>query len=218
MKLEIETLFHVSVTVSALVGLLLLLAWREASDRRELGWWGAAFLLIAAGLLLLGLRGGIHHVLSIALANGIVALGAAMLWAGARAHRGRRPPLVAGVAGTIVWWIVCLIPGFYGDINARTILISAILGIYNLLAAYELSGDRGKGEGLWRWLAMILLGIHGLLFFVRIVFVLAAPLEEGLPGATSGWYLVLHYEVILYVIALGYVFLALSSGPRRAPA
>ena len=216
MELEIETLFHVSVTVSALVGLLLLIAWQESRDHRALGWWGGSFLLIAIGLLLLGLRGGIHHVPSIAISNGLIAIGSAMLWGGARVYEGRKAPLIAGVAGAVIWWIACLIPSFYGDINARTILISLILGVYNLLAAYELSGNRGKVDQTWRWLATALLGIHGLLFFARIIFVLSSPLEEGLPGATSDWYLVLHYEVILYVVALGYVFLALSHRGQRA--
>jgi hypothetical protein len=215
MELEIETLFHVSVTVSALVGLLLLLSWQLGRDYRALGWWGASFVLIAVGLLLLGLRGGIHHVLSIAIANGIIAIGAAMLWSGARVFDGRKAPLIAGLAGAVIWWIACLIPSFFGDINARTILISLILGIYNLLAAYELSRDRGEANHTWRRLATVLLGIHGLLFFVRIIFVLSSPLEEGLPGATSDWYLVLHYEVILYVVALGYVFLALAASRRQ---
>lgn len=209
MTIEINTLFHVSVTVSALLGILLLYHWRTIPGVPALGWWGAGFLLVSIGLGLLAARGAVHHVLSIAVANAVIFLGAAFFWTGARVFDGRRPYLAGLIVGSLVWSILCAIPTFYGSINARTLVASTTLGIYTLLAAYELW--RGRAVPLLtRWVTIALLTFHGALFFVRDALVLLAPLDEGLPGASSVWFVVLHYEVILYEIALAFCFFAMA--------
>ena len=102
-----------------------------------------------------------------------------------------------------------MIPSFYGSINARTVLISAILGVHTLLTAYEFWQRRGAWL-LSRQFAVALLVAHGVLFLLRIAFILASPMQETLPGAAGGWYLFLVYETILYKIALGFALLAMA--------
>jgi hypothetical protein len=209
MTIEINTLYHVSVTVSALLGVLLLYSWWLTRQVQALAWWSVGFFLVAVGLGLLAARGGIHHIASIAIANAVVFLGAACFWTGARAFEGRRPYLAGLALGSLIWLVLCAIPAFYGSINARTLVASAILGVYALLAAYELWAGRAVPL-LTRWPSIALLTFHGALFFVRDALVVMAPLEEGLPGATSVWFVLLHYEVILYEIALAFCFLAMA--------
>jgi hypothetical protein len=109
----------------------------------------------------------------------------------------------------VLWVVLCLIPAFYGDINLRILVASSTLGVYTLATAYELW--RGRAVPLLtRWPAIALLTFHGALFFIRIVLALLAPLEEGLPGAGGGWFVFLHYEIILYEIALAFSFFAMA--------
>ena len=216
-NIEVNTLYHVSVTVSALLGILLLYNWRFSRGVPAVAWWGAGMFFIAVGLALVAARGAIHPVLSIAAANAVILIGAALLWTGIRIFDGRKPHLIGLFGGPAIWLAACLIPAFYGSINARTILGSAILGIYTLTAAYDLWQGRAVPL-LTRWSAIGLLAFHGVLFFVRIVLVTFAPLDEGLlPGATSVWFMMLHYEVVLYEIALAFQLFAMAkerSGQR----
>jgi hypothetical protein len=209
MGVEINTLYHVSVTVSALLGALLLYNWWLQRTSAALGWWGVGFLLASVGLALLAARGALHDLLSIIAANAILFLGTAFWWTGARVFDGRKPHLALMAAGAALWVVLCLIPAFYGDINLRVFAASSILGIYTLATAYELW--RGRAVPLLtRWPAIALLTFHGLLFFARIVLALLAPLEEGLPGAGGGWFVFLHHEIILYEIALAFSFFAMA--------
>lgn len=208
MSVEINTLYHVSVTVSVLLGLLLIYNW-WLHRTPPLAWWGAGFLLVSLGLALLAARGALHDILSIMVANAVLFLGTAFWWTGARVFDGRRPHLALMAAGAILWVVLCFVPAFYGAINTRVIVASSTLGIYTLATAYELY--RGRVVPLLtRWPAIALLTFHGALFFVRVALTLLAPLEEGLPGAGGGWFVFLHYEIILYEIALAFSFFAIA--------
>lgn len=209
MTIEVNTLYHLSVTISLLLGVLLLYSWRFGRTGPAIGYWGAGMFLVGVGFGLLGARGAVHHALSIAIANAVMLIAVALFWTGARVFDGRRPHIAGLVAGAVIWLVACMVPAFYASINARTMLVSALLGGYTLAAAYELW--RGQDMPLpTRWPAIVLMGFHGLLFFARVALVATAPLDEGLPGASSAWYVVLHYEVILYEIALAFSFLAMA--------
>ena len=209
MELEIKTLYQVSISVGVLMGLLLLIAWLQQRAMAALAWWSGAMLLVAVGLALIGARGIIHHVHSIAIGNALIALAVAGFWTGARVLERRSVHHVGLFAGVAVWLAACLIPSFYGSINARTILISAILGGYTLLTAYEFWQRRGAWL-LSRQLAVALLVAHGVLFLLRVPFTFASPMQEALPGSFGGWYLFLVYETILYKIALGFTLFAMA--------
>jgi hypothetical protein len=209
MSVEINTLYHVSITVSLLLGLLLLYSWWLNRNVRALAWWGAGFALIGVGLALLAARGALHDLLSIMVANAALFLGAACFWTGARVFDGGKPHPALMAAGPVLWVVLYFIPAFYEAINTRVVVASSTLAVYTLLAAYELW--RGRAVPLLtRWPAIALLTFHGALFLVRIALTLLAPLEEGLPGATGGWFVFLHYEIILYEIALAFSFLAIA--------
>lgn len=216
MQLEIKTLYLVSISTGVLIGLLLLIAWLQQRAMTALAWWGGAMVLVGVGLALIGSRGAIHHVHSIAIGNALIALAVAAIWTGARLLERRSVHRVGLFAGAAIWLAACLIPSFYGSINARTILISAILGVYTLLTAYEFWQRRGAWL-LSRQFVVALLVAHGVLFLLRIPFTLASPMQEALPGSFGGWYLFLVYETILYKIALSFALLAMAkdSSARR---
>ena len=114
MELEIKTLYQVSISVGVLIGLLFLIVWLQHRAVTALAWWGGAMVLVGVGLALIGLRGAIHHVQSIAIGNAVIAVAVAAIWTGARAGvpqsaLGRavrwRGYLARGLPGTVLLWL-----------------------------------------------------------------------------------------------------------------
>lgn len=216
MSIEINTLYHLSVAISVLLGVLLFYGWAISRTLPALAWWGAGLVLVGVGLGLIAARNSVPPVLSIAIANAILFLGAGLVWTGTRIFDNRKLFWPALAAGPVIWLVACLVPAFYGSINFRAMGAFTVLGVYTLSGGYEL----WKGRGLplvTRWLAIALLSFHGALYFVRVALVLTSPLQEGLPGTTSTWFVLLLYEVILYEIALAFAFFAMAkerSGQR----
>jgi hypothetical protein len=217
MTIDIDTLYHLSIAVSLLLGCLLLYGWFISPKVPALGWWGFGMLLIGVGFGLIAGRGTINDALSIVVANTLILLGAGFVWTGTRVFDNRAPFLPALFAGPMIWAAACAVPSFYGSINARATVVFALLGVYTFSGAVELWKGRALPL-LTRWPTIMLLGFHGLLFFVRLAFILVQPLEEGqLPGRSSFWFVILLYEVILYEIALAFSFFAMAkerSGQR----
>jgi len=209
MGIDVHTLYNLSAAISALLGLLLIFSWRYGRSVPALGLWGAGMVLVGIGLALIASRGSIHNILSIVVANALITLGAAVAWSGTRIFDGKRIPRPLIVAGPLIWIAACAVPSFYASINARAILVFSIIAAYTLAAAFELWRGRALPL-LTRWPAIVLLTIQGVILLTRIGLVVAVPLNEDLPGATSGWFRIALYEAILYEIALSFSFLAMA--------
>ena len=74
MELHVPTLAIVAVFVTAILGVLLLLAWRRDQNSNALVWWGFGYLLGATSFALLSARNVIPDVLSIEMANTAILL------------------------------------------------------------------------------------------------------------------------------------------------
>ena len=132
-----------------------------------------------------------------------------MLFAGESNERDTGVADLLIVAGPLVWAAACAVPPFYGSINARAILVFAILLVYTLASAFELW--RGRGVPLVsRWPTIVLLCFQSVLIAGRIGLIILMPLQEGLPGSTANWFVVAHYEAVLYEIALAFAFFAMA--------
>src|SRR3954453_13564610 len=105
MNLDVNTLFLVTIYVEAILGLLLLFAWRQNAQIRAVAWWGSAHLMRAGSGGLFGMYGSVSQAISIDLANAILFLAYAITWTGARVFDGRRPLPLAVVGGPVVWLI-----------------------------------------------------------------------------------------------------------------
>jgi hypothetical protein len=156
----------------------------------------------------------IHHVQSIAIGNAVIAVAVAAIWTGARVLERRSVHWVGLFTGAVIWLAACLVPSFYGSINARTVLISAILGAYTLLTAYEFWQRRG----VWLLAPVRRRAAGGARRALLLRMPLLASPMRGAAGLFGGWYLFLVYETILYKIALGFALLAMAKdGATRRP-
>jgi hypothetical protein len=215
--IELKTLYLLSVCVTALMGFLLLFVSSRYPAAESLWWWAAGEFALAFGLAFLGLRGDLHHLLSIALGNAVIAFSAALLWTGARVLERRRPDYRWLYGGAAVWLVACLIPQFYGSINARTELMAVILTVYTWGLAYELWNTRRERDPI-RLVLIAIVTIQGALFLARVPAVIWAPIQEALPGTGSLWYTLHQAEIVLYKIAIVLLFLVLAVGRKPAAA
>ena len=209
MKLDVYTLFMVTIYVEAILGLLLLFAWSQNSSIYGVAWWGFSDLMRAMSLVLFGLHGSIPNVFSIDLANAILFSSFAVTWTGARLFDGRRPHPLGLIAGAAIWLVFCRIPGAMEMNDVRVLLSSSIVAAYTWLTAYEFW--RGRSEPLVsRWPAILVLFAHGALFLLR------TPLARMLPWSPTNevfgsvWLTVMSFEALLFTIAISFILLAMA--------
>jgi diguanylate cyclase (GGDEF)-like protein len=210
MKLDVNTLFTVTILVMALLGLLLILVWLQNRGMRALAWWGAAYLVGGMSVWLLGERGSVSDLMSIDLANALLFVACGLTWSGARLFDGRGIKPVAMMVGTFMWVGACQIPGFMASMDARVILSSLIISGYTMVIAFEFW--RGRAEPLGsRWPAIVVLGAHSVLFLLRVPFALASPLEgTSISLWNNGWFAIIALESLLYAIAFAVIVVAMA--------
>jgi diguanylate cyclase (GGDEF)-like protein len=210
MKLDVNTLFTVTILVMALLGLLLILVWLQNRGMRALAWWGAAYLVGGMSVWLLGERGSVSDLMSIDLANALLFVACGLTWSGARLFDGRGIKPVAMMVGTFMWVGACQIPAFMASMDARVILSSLIISGYTMVIAFEFW--RGRAEPLGsRWPAIVVLGAHSVLFLLRVPFALASPLEgTSVSLWNNGWFAIIALESLLYAIAFAVIVVAMA--------
>jgi len=209
MRLDVNTLFIVTIHVEAILGLLLLFAWVQNPGIRALAWWGCAHLMRAASVVLFGLYGSVSVAISIDLANALLFLAYAVTWTGARVFDGRKPLPLYIVMGLVVWCVVSHLPTAFEPVGLRLMLASCIVAAYTWLTAYEFW--RGRSEPLVsRWPAIFMLVAHGSLFLLRspLAGLLPwVPADQALDGV---WLTVLSFEALLFTIAIAFILLAMA--------
>ncbi|HLL27521.1 MAG TPA: GGDEF domain-containing protein [Xanthobacteraceae bacterium] len=210
MKLDVNTLYTITILVMALLGLLLILVWLQNRRMRALAWWGAAYLVGGMSVWLLGSHGSISDLLSIDLANALLFIACGLTWSGARLFDGRGIKPVAMLIGTFMWVGACQIPGFIASLDARVILSSVIISGYTMVIAFEFW--RGRAEPLGsRWPAIIVLAAHSALFLLRVPFVFASSYDGSASSLFgNGWFTIIALESLLYAIAFAVIVVAMA--------
>lgn len=209
MTLDIATLFVVTVFIMGLSGLLLLFSWMQNRSTQALAWWGVAFLIFTPATALFGLRGATADIWSIQVANTFFMLAYGMMWSGARAFENREPLLFWAAAGAGLWLLACQFDAFLESLLARILLASGIISTYCFLFIWELW--QGRHDGLMsRWPAMGLVGLHALLFLVRMVAAtsLHFPLGTLPPSPDAAAFLI--FSFLFYAFALVVLLMALT--------
>ena len=209
MRLDIATLLLVTFVLTFLVGVLFLLSWVQARRTPALAIWGVAHIVGALASGGLALRGVIPDWISIGAANAVMVVAYGLIWSGVRAFEGQSLRLTLSVFGGWIFAAACLVPDFYGSIEARVILASLIAAGFCAASAYEIW--RGRTERLVsRYPAMILLCAYGLCYAVRIPAALIAPLPKGGDALQSPWVAILCFAAMLFTIAISFTFMALT--------
>jgi diguanylate cyclase (GGDEF)-like protein len=206
--LDLTTLFVVAICVTSLLGLLLLFVWTQ--DRvRALAWWGSAYLVGGASVVIWSIESYISPPLPAGTANAMLFVACGMIWTAARLFHGRPVLWGAMVAGAVVWLGACMVPEFTQSSMARIVLSSVIVSTYTFLTAAQLWSERRK-HLLRRWPAIFVPMLHGLVFLCPIPLASMLPDDNGIVALASGWIAVFTLEVMLYLVGTAFIVLVLS--------
>jgi diguanylate cyclase (GGDEF)-like protein len=206
--LDVTTLFVVAICVTGLLGVLLLFVWTQ--DRvRALAWWGTAYLIGGASVVIWSIEGQLSPLLPPGTANAMLFVACGMIWSAARLFHGRPVLWGAMAAGATIWFAACLMPQFVDSTIARIVLSSLIVATYTSLTAAELWRERRK-HLLRRWPAIFVPMLHGLVFLCPIPLAGVLPDDNGMFALASGWIAVFTLEVMLYIVGTAFIVLVLS--------
>jgi diguanylate cyclase (GGDEF)-like protein len=209
MKLDVNTLFLVTIYVEVILGLLLLFAWAQNTAIHGVCWWGFAHLIRAASVVLFGMYGSAPDLISIDLANALLFTSFAVTWTGARVFDRRPVEPVYLVTGAVLWLLICRLPVLAEAIQTRALIASAIVTAYTWLTAYEFW--RGRSEPLIsRWPAIFMLFAHGSLFLLRTPLALLLPWQPDNKMYGSVWLTVISFEALLFTISVAFILLAMA--------
>jgi diguanylate cyclase (GGDEF)-like protein len=208
LALDVTTLFIVTSCVTALLGFLLLFAWRH--DRvGALAWWGTSYLLgaLAIGVWAIGASRS-AAIASIATALLFVACG--MAWNAARVFHDRKVLWSGMLVGAVVWLAACAIPTLVPFGMHRFALASVIVAIYSFLTAAELWRERRKNLTR-RWPALFAPTLHSAVFLFPIAIESLIPHKADLIMLATVWVAVFVLELLLYAVGMAFFVLVLAN-------
>ena len=210
LDLDVRTLFIVSISVTMVLGFLLLFAWYQNREIRALGWWSASHFVMCIGAGLLGARGFIPDVVSIDIANALLLIACGMGWGGARLFDERSVPVSGVLAGAILWLLACQLPGLNDSVNARIMLSSAIISVYAIGTGCEIWRGRQLEPLMSRWPLSATQFVHGAVYALRIWLVFAFPVAPGATLFSAAWFSIIALESLLYLIVASFMILAMA--------
>lgn len=210
LDLDIKTLFIVSISVTAVLGFLLLFTWYQNREIRSLGWWSGSHFLTCAGALMLGARDYLPEVLSIDIANALILMACGLAWGAARLFDERPVPMSGVLAGTILWMLALQLPVFADSINARIMFSSAIIAVYVLGTGCEVWRGRVNEPLMSRWPLSVTFFVHGAVYALRVWLVFAFPVAPGGTFYSVVWFSIIGLESLLFLIVASFMILAMA--------
>lgn len=213
LDLDIQTLSVVTALVVVLLGGLFVFACAQSHRLGAPLVWGESYFVYAVGLGLVAARGTIPDWMSINVANALILLGVAQIWAGARLFEGRPVRISLVFASAVLWLAACAVPKFEADINLRVILVSLLLALLLVVTAEEFW--RGRAEPLVsRWPVVLVLLAYAVVFLMRIPQTLLWPMLGGQSLMSEGAFGWISFNTLFFMLVLA--FLLLNMPKERA--
>jgi diguanylate cyclase (GGDEF)-like protein len=211
MKLDIPTLYLVSLLTTAFAGGIFLYTWRQNRAQTAVFWWGASLLLSAAGSFIMALETVLPPLAVHLVGNSAILLSYGLFWSAAREFEHRKPLWPAALAGSVLWFAACALPGFADTVTATGLYTIGFLAIYVFATAWEIG--RGHNERLIsRPLTTAVLTLYGLLLlgYVPLVFNMDAD-----AAVRAGDQVLARMLLGAYVLWFGTLFLLITLVKER---
>lgn len=206
--LHVPTLAVIAVFVTAILGVLLMLAWRREQNSNALLLWGAGYLLGALSLALVASRGTIPDVLSIEVGIGALLLCYGFMLAGTRAFHGRETPPTAFLIAPLIWLIAMQIPAVQTDLNLRIIIVTLCQCVMTGCVIHEFWGERAEPL-LSGWPTIIVLLTHMVVLGLRLPAALLTPMTTSADFFRSPTFAVMAFATVLYTITFAFLLLSM---------
>ena len=207
--MDIPTLLIVLATVLSLTSIALAMTWRLNHEEPGLPQWTMGHVTISIGILLMSAQSQWHPLLSIVLANMLIASGYGLSVAGTRAFFGRDPstmwrlvPVIALMGGGLTYFSLVA-----PSLPARIVLGSSVYAGLCLLAVAEFHRHGGMATMTSRYM-MLVFSVFAAAMVMRIAVNVLFPsgndLFTGGPMEQMTFY---NGIVQAILIALGYIIL-----------
>jgi len=199
MTLDALTLMAAGSFLALLGGVVLWTAWTQIRSAPALLWWSAADLMLAVGVGSLTIGFGTHAPAAFVIGSGVIPIGAAMFWIGARKFRGGRVQPLLLLAVPVVWLILGRLPIPDEQMIQSRVVTFAMATAFLLAAAVEFW--RGRDEKLMaRWPLMAVFVIHAAMFAGGIPDLMLGNLPSGVVPELGSWFSLIHFEQMIFVI------------------
>ncbi len=208
MHLDMLTMSAASITVTAVLGVVLVFTWARERESVFVGWWGLALLLQSAGVVIAAAAASQNDADSVTIGTAIMVLSDAVKWQASRqfANRGVNP--IWTFLGP-VGFLLFANSGYLESFDDRLLAVCTLSAIYNFAAASELTHANGE-QLASRWPAVTLLVVTGASFLSWLPLNLIMPVHEAIAVFTSSWFPIVILLTLLLRIALAFIVLSMA--------
>ena len=209
MQLDVQTLSVVTVFVTALLGALLVFAGLQNRAVKAQMVWGGAYVVSAAGLGLLTTHEAMPDWISVTIANELILLGAACVWAGSRMFDGRDVRPIPVLAAPGLWLAASMLPSFIAGPNFHVLLVSTLMAMLTAATAEEFW--RGRAEPLMsRWPTVCALLAYAAALLARIPATLLSPALQGQSIMSGISFALIAFGTLLFTVVLAFLLLNMT--------
>src|SRR5262249_25891377 len=137
MHLDMLTISAASVTVTGVLGIVLVFTWARERESVFVGWWGLALLLQSAGVVISAASALPNDANLVTVGAAAMVLSDAIKWHAAREfaiHSANPAWILLGPAA----FLIAAYLGFVDGFDERLVLVCALSASYNFAAAFEL--------------------------------------------------------------------------------
>jgi len=208
MQLDMMTMSAVDVTVTTVLGLVLLFTWLRERSARLVGWWGLIMVLQAVGLVV-GASGALANTPALITGGlAVMLFSDSLKWTAARAFVNHPTHAAWALAGPLTF-LAAANSSLFGGLLYHFMLFSVLTAFVNLGAAFELA--RAKGERLIsHWPAVVALVATAIASLLIIPLSTTVPFETPSEAYLSGWFSSITLVMVIVRIALAFVVLSMA--------
>jgi diguanylate cyclase (GGDEF)-like protein len=208
MHLDMLTMSAASITVTDVLGIVLVFTWARERESIFVGWWGLALLLQSAGIVISSASSLQNDAKLVTAGSAAIVLSEAIKWHAARQFSRHAVNMGSTLLGPVLF-LCAAYAGYLDGFDGRLLVICSMAALYNFAAAFELS--RANGEYLAsRWPAVGLLIVTGLSCLSWVPLNLVMPVHEVIAIFSSTWFPAVILFMLLLRIALAFVVLSMA--------
>lgn len=204
--LDIPTLLFTVAAASFCICVSLVLIWLSARGETYIVSWAAAFGLAILTMVLVALRGGVPHALSVTVADAVLLASFGSLWLGYRQFVGLDAGwgLLAAGMGALIWMVMATGTPLLDNMNARAAVLSGMELVYLLFIILDLIRHYPKEPLPSVGLTTVVVGVHTAMQLYWVVATIVAPIEPSTIVLPNSLVMGLRFtESSLFVVFLG---------------
>jgi diguanylate cyclase (GGDEF)-like protein len=208
MQLDMITMSAVDITVTTVLGLVLVFTWARERAVRLVGWWGLAMFLQAGGVVIAASAALLNAALLVTIGLSVMVLADSLKWTASRGFANRPTSAAWALLGPFVFLLIAF-SGYVDSLRDQFLVFCALTALCNFGAGFELARANGK-RLISHWPAVVLLTVTGIGCVSWIPLAVTVPFEEASEAYVSGWFSGINLVMVMVRIALAFVVLAMA--------